>query len=323
MDPLSDVLRAVRLNGAFFYAVEATEPWSVRALPAKELQPRLLPDSEHLISYHVLTSGHCWGGIRGEEQVEMLPGDVLIFPHGDAHLMSYRPGFDADEVLDATPTRYPNIVRLGDGEPAATIVCGFLGCDERPFNPLLATLPRRMHVRGLGQGWIALFSTQVVNESRTDRAGADLVLTRLAELMFIEVLRRYLADLPPGQSGWLAGLRDEVVGQALRLLHARPADPWTLEDLARESNSSRTNLAKRFTELVGQPPMQYLAQWRMQLAAGRLATGNAKLAAIAEEVGYDSEAAFSRAFKRLMGVSPAAWRRARDRSQGNGVAGEL
>jgi len=311
MDPLSDVLRAVRLNGAFFYAVEATEPWSVRALPAKELQPRLLPDSEHLISYHVLTSGHCWGGIRGEEQVEMLPGDVLIFPHGDAHLMSYRPGFDADEVLDATPTRYPNIVRLGDGEPAATIVCGFLGCDERPFNPLLATLPRRMHVRGLGQGWIALFSTQVVNESRTDRAGADLVLTRLAELMFIEVLRRQLETLPAEQRGWLAGLRDPIIGRALGLLHQRPAHPWTLDALAREVASSRSKFVERFTWMVGEPPMQYLTKWRMQLAANQLAQGSDKVAAVAGAVGYESEAAFSRAFKKATGVSPAAWRSSR------------
>jgi len=311
MDPLSDVLRAVRLNGAFFYAVEATEPWSVRALPAKELQPRLLPDSEHLISYHVLTSGHCWGGIRGEEQVEMLPGDVLIFPHGDAHLMSYRPGFDADEVLDATPTRYPNIVRLGDGEPAATIVCGFLGCDERPFNPLLATLPRRMHVRGLGQGWIALFSTQVVDESRTDRAGADLVLTRLAELMFIEVLRRQLETLPAEQRGWLAGLRDPIIGRALGLLHQRPAHPWTLDALAREVASSRSKFVERFTWMVGEPPMQYLTKWRMQLAANQLAQGSDKVAAVAGAVGYESEAAFSRAFKKATGVSPAAWRSSR------------
>ncbi len=137
------------------------------------------------------------------------------------------------------------------------------------------------------------------------------MLTRLAELMFVEVVRRYLEALPTGQKGWLAGLRDEVVGRGLGLLHGDPAHPWTLDELADGVAMSRSAFADRFTGLVGQPPMQYLAQWRMQLAAGRLASGTAKVAAVAEEVGYDSEPAFSRAFKRLMGVSPAAWRRAR------------
>jgi AraC-like DNA-binding protein len=163
----------------------------------------------------------------------------------------------------------------------------------------------------MSSGWLDDFTRRLREESQLGRPGADGVLTRLAELMFIEVLRRYLADLPPGQSGWLAGLRDEVVGQALRLLHARPADPWTLEDLARESNSSRTNLAKRFTELVGQPPMQYLAQWRMQLAANLLSQTGNKVAAIGRAAGYDSEAAFSRAFKKATGLSPGAWRETR------------
>ena len=140
------------------------------------------------------------------------------------------------------------------------------------------------------------------------------MLTRLAELMFIEVLRRYLTDLPPGQSGWLASLRDEAVGQALSLLHARPERDWTLANLAREVAASRSNLARRFTELVGQPPMQYLANWRMQVAANLLAQRADKVASIAVEVGYDSEAAFSRAFKKATGLAPGAWRAARGSS---------
>ena len=313
MDPLSDVLRVVRLDGAYFYAVEATEPWSVRAVPAKELTPRLLPQAEHLISYHVLTSGRCWGGVYGEEQVEMEPGDVIVFPHGDAHLMSSRPGLDLEgDDYGTTPERYPHTVYIGSGgRTAATFVCGFLGCDQRPFNPLLATLPRRLHVRGLSQGWLSLFARQVVEESRADRAGADTVLTRLAELMFIEVLRRHLETITPEQRGWLAGLRDPMVGKALGLLHARPAHSWTLDELAREVSSSRSKFVERFTWLVGEPPMQYLAKWRMQLAANRLAQGSEKVAAVASAVGYESEAAFSRAFKKATGVSPAAWRQVR------------
>jgi AraC-like DNA-binding protein len=306
-DPLSDVLRAVRLDGAFFYAVEASEPWSVKAVAAKDLTPRVLPGAEHLISYHILTAGRCWGGLIGERPAALEPGDVIVFPHGDAHVMSSDPKLKS---VPATPGRFPETVTLGDGGPvAATLVCGFLGCDRRPFNPLLSTLPRQLHLPGLSSGWRQSFARQVVEESRAQRVGADSVLTRLAELMFVEVLRRHIETLPPEQRGWLAGLRDDVVGRGLGLLHRDPAHPWTLDELADGVAMSRSAFADRFTALVGQPPMHYLAQWRMQLAAGRLATGNAKVAAIAEEVGYESEEAFSRAFKRLMGVSPAAWRR--------------
>jgi AraC-like DNA-binding protein len=309
-DPLSDVLRAVRLDGAFFYPVEASAPWSVETVAAKELTPRILPGAEHLISYHILTSGHCYGRLIGKPPVALGPGDVIVFPHGDAHVMSSDPELRS---VPATPGRYPETVRLGDGEPiTATFVCGFLGCDRRPFNPLLATLPAQLHLPGLSSGWRQSFVRQVLEESRARRAGAATVLTRLAELMFVEVLRRYIETLPPGQHGWLAGLRDDVVGRGLELLHGAPAHPWTIDELADGVAMSRSAFADRFTALVGQPPMQYLAQWRMQLAAGRLASGNTKVAAIAEEVGYDSEPAFSRAFKRLMGISPAAWRRTRE-----------
>jgi len=311
-DPLSDVLRTVRLDGAFFYAVEASEPWSVEAVAAKELTPRILPGAEHLISYHILTSGRCWGGLIGEPPAELQPGDVIVFPHGDAHVMSSDPELGMKSV-PATPGRYPETVTLGDGGPVtATFVCGFLGCDHRPFNPLLSTLPRRLHLAGLSSGWHQSFARQVVEESQARRMGAGSVLTRLAELMFVEVLRRYIETLPGGQRGWLAGLRDNAVGRGLGLLHGTPAHPWTIDELADGVAMSRSAFADRFTAFVGQPPMQYLAQWRMQLAAARLATSNAKVAAIAEEVGYDSEASFSRAFKRLMGASPGAWRRARE-----------
>jgi AraC-like DNA-binding protein len=313
MDPLSDLLRVVRLDGAFFFAVEAAEPWSVETVAAKELSPRVMPAAEHLISYHILTEGRCYGGLLGEEQVELLPGDVIVFPHGDAHVMSSGRGVRVGpDVHSTTVARYPETVFLGDQGPRVTsFVCGFLGCDRRPFNPLLAALPRRMHMRGMSNAWLGSFTRQLTEESRLGRPGADCVLTRLAELMFIEVLRRYLEDLPPGQTGWLAGLRDEVVGRVLTLLHGRPGHPWTLAGLAREAASSRSNLAKRFAELVGQPPMQYLTQWRMQVAANLLAQTGAKVATIGAEVGYDSEAAFSRAFKKATGLAPGAWREVR------------
>jgi AraC-like DNA-binding protein len=313
MDPLSDLLRVVRLDAAFFYGVEAIEPWAVEQAPATEMTPRILPGAEHLISYHILTEGRCYGGLIGEAPVELVAGDVIVFPHGDGHVMASAPGMRrGPHVNTFAPARYPETVYVGTGgKPDARFACGYLGCDVRPFNPLLAALPRRMHVRGLSSAWVTTFASQLTEESRLGRPGADTVLTRLAELMFIEVLRRYLADLPQGQTGWLAGLGDEVVGRVLTLLHARPAHPWTLPDLAREAGSSRSDVSRRFTELVGESPMQYLTQWRMQVAANLLAQSGAKVAAIASDVGYESEAAFSRAFKKATGFAPGAWRETR------------
>lgn len=312
MDPLSDVLRAVKLNGAYFYLVEASAPWSVRAVAARELVPRVLPEAEHLISYHILLSGRCWGGLDGESQVEMKPGDVIVFPHGDAHLMSSEEGLGARATRDqSTPNRYPETVLLGpDPDRDTTFVCGFLGCDARPFNPLIAALPSRMHIPGIANGWLSQFPQQAVVESRTGRVGNDTMLTRMAELMFIEVVRKHLEQTPQ-HSGWLAGLKDPIVGPAISQLHDKPAHHWTLAELAHSTVSSRTVLVERFTRLVGVPPMLYLTRWRLQLAAEQLAHGSLKVASIGTQVGYESEAAFSRAFKRETGLSPAAWRRAR------------
>ncbi len=313
VDPLSDVLRAVRLDGAFFYLVEAAEPWSVSSVSSRELIPRVLPGAEHLIPYHILTSGSCWAGLDAETQVRMQPGDVVVFPQGDPHVLSSAEGRLPDPGAEgSSPERYPGTVSLGPAAPRdTTFVCGFLGCDVRPYNPLLASLPRRMHVPGIAGGWLSEFPRQAVAESRTGRAGSETMLTHMAELMFIEVVRRHLEQLGPQRTGWLAGLADPVVGPALALLHERPVHPWTLPDLAREVASSRTVLAERFSQLVGMGPIQYLTMWRLQLAAEKLARGPAKVATVGTEVGYESEAAFSRAFKRATGQSPAAWRHAR------------
>ena len=313
MDPLSDVLRAVRLSGAYFFLVDATHPWSMAARAACELAPRILPDAEHLIPYHVVTSGSCWGGVEGEPQRLLQPGDAIVFPQGDPHLMASVEGRGtAGGGLDAMPERYPWTLRIGAGAgQRATFVCGFLGCDIRPYNPIVAGLPRCMHARGVAGGWLSEFPRQAVAESRLGRAGSETMVTRMAELMFIEVLRRHIEQLPAEQTGWLAGLRDPVVAPALAQLHERPAHAWTLAELARAVATSRTVLAERFSQVVGIPPMQYLTQWRLQLAAEQLARGSAKVAAIGARVGYESEAAFSRAFKRATGHAPAVWRRAR------------
>jgi AraC-like DNA-binding protein len=315
MDPLSDVLRAVRLDGAFFYTVEAAHPWGVFVADAHERVPRVLPGAEHLISYHIVTSGSCWGGVDAESQVLLEPGDVIVFPHGDGHLLSSEEGNRLDpSIYTSAPTRPLETLRLGDtrnGARRVTFVCGFLGCDARPYNPLLAALPRCMHIPGGVSGWLAEFPRQVVIESRNARAGGATILTRMAELLFVDVVRRYMDGLNVQETGWLAGLRDSIVGPALTELHRRPSHPWTLVELAHAVSTSRTVLTERFVQLVGIPPMQYLTQWRLQLAAKELASGSEKVATIGARVGYESEAAFSRAFKRATGQAPASWRRVR------------
>jgi AraC-like DNA-binding protein len=194
----------------------------------------------------------------------------------------------------------------------ARLVCGFLGCDERPYNPLLTALPTVIHLPAADPqgptGWLGTLLNVAVRESGSARAGSENVLARLSELMFVEAIRRYLETLPPAQTGWLVGLRDPVVGQALSALHGTPSHAWTVEGIAQLVGLSRSVFAERFTEMVGQPPMQYLALWRMQLASRLLIEGH-HVAAVAGEVGYESEAAFSRAFKKLVGQAPATWRR--------------
>jgi AraC-like DNA-binding protein len=316
MDPLSDVLRAVRLSGAFFYLVEAGGPWSVATAPARELVPRVLPEAEHLISYHILVSGSIWAGLDGEAPVFMQPGDVIVFPHGDAYLMSSDSGRRLHPGWESTsPRRFPDTLVVGPaGSRDTRFVCGFLGCDTRPFNPLIASLPRLLHMGGLGRGWLAEFPQQAVVESKRGRPGSETMLTRMAELMFVEVVRRYVEQLTPQHTGWLAGLADPVVGAALAQMHERPAHPWTLAELARTIATSRTVLVERFSTLVGIAPMLYLTRWRVQLAADQLTRSSAKLSAIGSQVGYGSEVAFSRAFKRETGFSPAAWR-----NRGSGI----
>jgi len=196
------------------------------------------------------------------------------------------------------------------GAAATTMVCDFLGCDLRPFNPLIATLPRLMRLRADdGGAWVAQFMRQAVAESSDRRPGSEAMLERMSEMMFVDAVRRHVEQLPEGSMGWLAGLRDRFVGRALALLHERPAHPWTLDDLGNQIGLSRSALHERFVQMIGQAPMQYLTQWRMQLAARRLRETQQTVAAIAFDVGYDSEAAFARAFKRLVGLPPAAWRR--------------
>jgi AraC-like DNA-binding protein len=327
LDTLSDVLRSVRLRGAVFFHVSGHSDWAAEAPPGREIAPMLMPGIEHVMEYHAIVRGTCWAGIPGGPSAQLLAGDVVMFPHGDAHVVSSAPGlrgstdmswFDGART-EALPLRVAydgrNVQLVPQADPAAdsTIVCGFLGCDVQPFNPLIAALPRMLHLRaGERDAWIAKFTEQAAAESHARRPGGEAMLARMSEMMFVDAVRRYADGLPAQSAGWLAGLRDRFIGRALALMHEAPAQDWSLDELGRRIGLSRSALHERFVQMIGMPPMQYLAQWRMQAAARMLLETRATVAAIALDVGYESEAAFARAFKRLVGKPPAAWRRERE-----------
>jgi AraC-like DNA-binding protein len=258
--------------------------------------------------------------------VRFTTGDVVLLPRGDGHTLSSAPGlvpkpgdgawvYEMRNDAKPIPVSYHHGVvypgaELPADEATAVLVCGFIGCDVRPFNPLIGALPRMLHLPAAGVGgWVAPALQQAVAESREHRSGSTAVLERLSEMMFVDAARRYLSTLDDGASGWLAALRDRRVGHALALMHERPADGWSVDSLGHAVGLSRSALHERFLSLVGQPPMQYLADWRIQCAASLLRESDASVLMVAQDVGYDSEAAFSRAFKRMVGQPPAAWRR--------------
>jgi AraC-like DNA-binding protein len=327
-DTLSDLLRTVRLRGAVFYYIEGSSPWLAEAPPSATIIPGIMPGADHLIPFHGIAEGSCWAGVSGESPIRLDTGDVVLFPQGDAHVMASAPGLRGPAQNKAfyhapRPVQLPYVLDMhmpdvttakleGGGRERATIVCGFLGLDARPFNPLLAALPRVLHLPHRVTGDDAVltsFLRTAVAESNQKRPGGEAVLERLSEMLFVDALRRYVDALPVEHTGWLAGMRDPIVGRALSILHQRPSHAWTLEELSGEAGMSRSSLHDRFVHFIGQAPMQYLTCWRMQLAAGRLRDGDAKVMEIALDVGYESEAAFSRAFKRIVGASPGAWRR--------------
>jgi len=262
-DTLSDVLAAVHLSGSVFFEVTAKSPWVAEAPPAAQIAPQVAPGAQHAIEYHVVTAGSCWISLVGNnasEPVKLTEGDIVVVPHGDPHVVSSAPGMRAEPNFDvygkpgedvAVPFR---LQTGGDGPSESRLICGFFSCDVRPFNPLLDSLPRFMRV---GRDSLASHSLLdefirfATTEMRNKRAGSQSVLNRLSELMFVEVIRLYMDQLEGGNTGWLAGLRDPLVGRALTLLHARPSRAWTLEQLASEAAASRSVLADRFNDLVG------------------------------------------------------------------------
>lgn len=303
-----------------FFRVEASRPWRVDVPKAEAFQNLILPGAATVISYHVVTEGDGWVEMAGADPVRFGPRDVLIFAHGHAYSLKSEPEAAPEYSETATVEffremvagRLPyDVVEGGGAAPRTRYVCGYLGCEAGPFNPVLKALPPFLRVtRAASSDHDPLDRLLELAVPRPDPEvpGSANVRLRLCELVFVEALRRHLGALPESAGGWIAGLGDPIVGRALSLLHAEPARDWTVAGLARATGSSRAVLAARFVERVGLPPIQYLSRWRMQCAARKLRDPGARVAQVAHAVGYESEAAFCRAFKRIAGVSPLHWR---------------
>lgn len=315
MDALSEVLKVVRLGSAVFFHARFSAPWCFATPEAASVMQTLHPGAERMVLYHMVTEGRCIVTVEGGDSIELAAGDIVMFPHGDAHRMASEAGVVPGRPVDlpALLRRKPRMLRFGGGGESTRFICGYLACDPRLWRPILSALPRVLKVslrRGEGEAdWLEGSIRYAVAEAASPRPGGEGVLAKLSEVLVVETLRRHMSELPPEQTGWLAGLRDRVVGKALALLHESPAHDWTVESLARQAGASRSVLAERFAHFVGQTPMNYLARWRMALAAGMLRGSSLSLSRIAEEVGYETDAAFSRAFRREFGLPPAAWRR--------------
>jgi AraC-like DNA-binding protein len=314
MDALSDVLRVIRLSGGVFLEADFTAPWCISGKVSPEDCKPFLSAPRHVVAFHFVATGRMHLQVDGSDAVEVRAGEVVLLPHNDVHRfgseLNDSPVPARDIVQPPQGDGLARIVYGGGGEPTQ-LLCGYLGCDT-PFNPLLRSLPKTMKldVRATPSGaWIESSFRFAASQIGAGRVGSTTMIAKLSELLFINAVSHFIESLSVDRRGWLAGLRDPQVGRALALLHARPGEEWTAEKLALEVGMSRSAFAERFSSLVGQPPMQYLALWRMHLAAQRLCEGRGGVAKIGFELGYDSEAAFSRAFKRQFGASPAAWRK--------------
>jgi AraC-like DNA-binding protein len=320
MDALSEVLAVIRLTGAMFLEMELREQWSYLTAPARAIADVLMPEADHVIPYHVLLEGTCHARLLDGEFVQLSAGEVVMFPAGDRHVLAT--ASDASRQLAPTEITGETLsclkrneilpFRSGRTGRETRIVCGYLACDRRLAEPILLSLPRLLKVSmrdGSTVAWVQSSICFSVAQSVSGRPGSAMILARLSEVLFAEAIRQHMDNLPPQESGWLAALRDRYVGRALALIHQQPAHPWTVDALAHKVALSRSALGQRFTALVGQPPMEYLRRWRILLAARHLSESGRTIVDIAADVGYESEAAFNRAFKREFGAPPAAWRR--------------
>ncbi len=315
MDTLSEVLKSVRLTGATFFSAEFRAPWGFKSPPMAELGTSLSLGTGQLVLYHLVTEGRATARLGDGSEVALGAGDVVVIPHGDAHsVWNGRPASWHDMVPDAQRALAGDlrVARAGGGGDLTRFVCGYFGCEKPAGHLFLAGLPPilRISLRGGGEGdWIERAIRHLGAEDPSGAAGRMALLSKLSEALFVETLRRYLAGLPPEQSGWLAGARDPVAGHALALLHREPSHPWSLAAIARVVGVSRTVLVDRFRHFLGEAPMAYLTRWRLQLGARLLETTTRSVGEIAGDVGYESQAAFKRAFKRRFQIFPGRHRR--------------
>ena len=317
MDAFSEVLSAVKLKGALFFNAEFSAPWGFASPRSDAMASNLLPGSEHLIIFHLLIDGPAFTQVEGGGLLGLLPGDIVVFPHGDPHRLGNglpMKLLDERAILAHIQCRTLGPMRGGGDGEVTRFVCGYMACDPQLCRPILEGLPRvlKINVRAGASGrWLEDSIRRLVEEAGNDQPGSEAMLAKLSEALFVETLRQYVASLPAEETGWLAGARDPVVGKSLAILHSRVNHPWTIAELAKEVGMSRSTLLERFGRYLSEPPMAYLMRWRLQLAARRLTSTPRSVAEIASEVGYESEAAFNRAFKREFGSPPAKFRRER------------
>ena len=315
MDVLSEMLKAVKLDGAVFFHGEFSSPWCARQPDGCSVAAYLSSSSTHVIIFHLLTEGRGYARIeKNGRPVSLSPGDIVMFPHGDAHLMGNGPAVtpvDSTEQLHQVLAERRMLSQFGGGGELTKLICGYMACDLRLSQIFLAGLPSvlKINIRDSPSGkWLEDTLRYSVEHSDASAPGGTAVVAKLSEALFADTLRRYIEKLPASQTGWLAGVRDPDVGKALALLHQRPAHPWTIASLANEVGLSRSALAERFRHYLSDTPMGYLTRWRLQLAAQVLTTTSKSVAEVAGEVGYESEPSFNRAFKREFGVPPARFR---------------
>lgn len=318
VDAFSEILSGVKLNGAVFFNAEFSDPWGFASPASQALASTVSPGAPHLVIYHLLTEGQAFAQMGDGPAMALEPGDVVVFPHGDPHRIRSRVGtavaYFETEIAQKLVNRDLSLLKAGGGGDTARFVCGFMACDPHLSRPILAGLPPvfKVNVRVDRSGqWLEDSILHLVEEAVSGRVGSDAMLAKLSEALFVDTLRRYVASLPEHDTGWLAGARDPIVGKSLALLHRKIDHPWTIADLASQVGLSRSALADRFVRYLSEPPMTYLTRWRLQLAARSLARTSKGVAQVASEVGYESESAFNRAFKREFGIPPAQYRRER------------
>ena len=314
MDAFSEILSGVKLNGAVFFNAEFSAPWGISVPVSKNVTEKFAPGAAHSLLYHLVVDGTAVIEMADGNVLELTSGDIVIFPNGDAHHMSSKgakPPFPNYGINDKISAGDLSPLHAGGGGELSRFVCGYMTCDPHISRPILNSLPPvfKVNIGGDRSGrWLESCILHLVEEAASGRVGSEAMLAKLSEALFVDTLRRYVDGLPEQQRGWLTGARDPIVGKSLGLMHRRIAHPWTIASLADEVGISRSALVDRFTRYLSEPPMAYLTRWRLQLAARSLEKTSRGVAEIANDVGYESEAAFNRAFKREFGRPPGRYR---------------